>query len=457
MRLHGFLFRIGLLSLVCATLPLSASDVAISDVNTRYKTTGDFKSISEFFTGKESKPDVLERTVPDIRDGMYFFVDLDWLKKGDLLLGTQIEIDYIRSDDAQPRKAVFYLYETRSTLPEMQFGLTGPDWPGKSVRVLAWKVTIRDPLGVILAEKTSFLWGFPDKQREVLIADGRAEELPNGKQNPKSDLKRPEPPPAPAVVPVVVAPPSGKPDEAQKPKVTLSPERMAAIKASADRGEARGLTAMGVIYLQGIGVEPNAAKALEYFRKAAALNNPSANYDLGLMYARGDGTAPNPEQAEFYFLKAAEAGNVKAQYNLGYYYSYSGQSTGNGTRAAQWYERAALQGYAPAQYNLAFMLARGDAGVKMDAQHAYYWALLAEQGKYPNAEKLVKKLESMLDKDQQRSVENAVKTFKPVPEKQAAKPAQKEGITNAEASAPAEKSAPAAQPAPPAATGASAK
>ena len=402
-----------------------AEPVAIDAVETRYKTKDDFQSISELFTGRESMPNVCLRTVPKKRDGMYFIVDFAWLKTKDLILGTQIEIDYVRSDDTQPRKAVFFLEETRSTFSEMQFGLTGGDWPDPTAKVLAYKVTVRDPVGKLLGEKASFLWNMPDAQREAMIAEGYGELLPNGKGTPKSDLKRPEN----FVVEADVA--VGESAAPQKPRI--SEDKLAAIRASAERGEGKGLLALGVLYLKGIGVEQNADKAVEYLTRAAGKDAPRAHYNLALMYARGDGVAQNADLAQHYYTLAAKAGHVQAQYNLGYFYSYGGETTPNGKLAAEWYERAARQGYAPAQYNLAFLLTRGDAGLTVDFPQAYYWALIARQNKQAGAQGLVRKLTGLVDKAQQADIEAAAKAFVPAPEASAESSAPKADAAKASA------------------------
>ncbi len=436
---HHFFLKTRLLA--AALLPITAAlaapadplmdppKIEIKDVATRYKTHGDFQSIGEFFTGRESKPTVLERSNPDSRQGMYFIIDLTWRKKGSLMLATQIEIDYVRSDDALPRKAVFYLDRSRSTFPEMQFGLTGEDWPGKNVQVLAYKVSIRQPLGELIAEKESFLWRFPDAERQKMIAEGRGAQLQGGKLMPESDLKRPAPvQPAPDLTaqadtrkdpeaPVVVQP-------------VVSTQTIEKIERAANAGDPQGLVALGVLYLKGIGRPADTPKALELLKQAADKGNTDAQYNLGLMYSRGEGTAPNADLALSYFTQAAQFGHIKAQYNLGYLYSYSGDITPDGKQAAFWYQRAAGQGFQPAQYNLAFLLTRGDAGAAMNLQDAYYWALISAQGKNAEAEALAKKISGMLPKEQKRDVEQAAKEFLPTKETPAAETAQSPAAQN---------------------------
>lgn len=52
--------------------------------------------------------------------------------------------------------------------------------------------------------------------------------------------------------------------------------------------------------------------AVEWYRKAAALNNAAGEYGLGLMYAKGEGIKKDFEQARPYILRAAEKGHIAA-------------------------------------------------------------------------------------------------------------------------------------------------
>src|SRR3990167_11189325 len=67
---------------------------------------------------------------------------------------------------------------------------------------------------------------------------------------------------------------------------------------------------MGVRYLLGRGVKPDAATAFYYFKQAANAGNPFAQNELAYLYFAGKGTPPNRQQAFYWYKKAAEAGLV---------------------------------------------------------------------------------------------------------------------------------------------------
>jgi TPR repeat protein len=59
------------------------------------------------------------------------------------------------------------------------------------------------------------------------------------------------------------------------------------------------------------------AQAQAWFEKAAAQNDPRAQYELGVMYAKGKGVTQDYAQAQAWFEKAAAQGDVRARYELG--------------------------------------------------------------------------------------------------------------------------------------------
>lgn len=60
------------------------------------------------------------------------------------------------------------------------------------------------------------------------------------------------------------------------------------------------------------------AKAVEWYRKAAAQGHRSAIYNLGMMYFNGHGVTQNNGEAVIYFRQAAELKHAKAHFNLGF-------------------------------------------------------------------------------------------------------------------------------------------
>lgn len=87
------------------------------------------------------------------------------------------------------------------------------------------------------------------------------------------------------------------------------------------------------------------ATALRQLRPLAANGHPDAQFMLGLMALEGRGVNADPKQAFQYFLQSAQGGNAMAQYNLAHAYE-----NGNGVdtdidKAHRWYKQAASQGY----------------------------------------------------------------------------------------------------------------
>src|SRR2546430_10952319 len=56
--------------------------------------------------------------------------------------------------------------------------------------------------------------------------------------------------------------------------------------------------------------------AADWFQKAAAQADATAENNLGLMYQNGNGIPKSYEQAVAWFTKAAQTGLVSAQFNL---------------------------------------------------------------------------------------------------------------------------------------------
>lgn len=173
--------------LAACSVPSSATDappgvstegVAIAHVDHRYIAAQDFVRISEYFTDKENTSGrVILRTDPAERAGYYFIVSLEWHPGVTLPAGTQADLDYIRSDDPDTRHAHFVFTEPTGTLPEILLGLTGQDWAAKNLKLTAYKVTLKNAEGKVLADRQSFLWALPAEVK----ADAPAANAPTAK------------------------------------------------------------------------------------------------------------------------------------------------------------------------------------------------------------------------------------------------------------------------------------
>lgn len=131
--------------------------------------------------------------------------------------------------------------------------------------------------------------------------------------------------------------------------------------------------------------------AIEYYRKAAELGNPDAQYHLALCYEYGDGVTTDMVQAVKWYRKAAEQGNPDAQFNLAVCYVNGNGITTNMVQAVKWFRKAAEQGNPDAQYRLALCYENGDGLTRDVAQAINWYRKAAEQG----SENALKALENM--------------------------------------------------------------
>ena len=110
-------------------------------------------------------------------------------------------------------------------------------------------------------------------------------------------------------------------------------------------------------------------EAVKWFRKAADMGEPNAQYNLGICYYKGQGVKQDFGEAVKWLKKAAEQGIVFAQYNLGVCY-YSGQGIKQDfEEAVKWLKKAAEQGIVFAQYNLGVCYYSGQGVHLLKMQH----------------------------------------------------------------------------------------
>jgi hypothetical protein len=114
--------------------------------------------------------------------------------------------------------------------------------------------------------------------------------------------------------------------------------------SGAEFRDADALLNLGLRYAKGDGVPQDSARAVELFRKAAALGNASAINNLGWMYANGDGVRQNYSQALDMFRVAAEKGSPTAHAHLGNAYEMGLGVPKNYEEALAWYRKAAILG-----------------------------------------------------------------------------------------------------------------
>lgn len=150
MRLLALLFAL------TATAP--AAEVAFVRVFTGWRDASSFKRISEYFTGREDTGDeVVLRSRPDERSGYYFLVRT---ANSGAERGARFELDVILPHAPEPRRHIF-----PARLPAggalFRLGLTGADWPDRTVDAVAWRLELRGEDGALLASARSYLWEKP--------------------------------------------------------------------------------------------------------------------------------------------------------------------------------------------------------------------------------------------------------------------------------------------------------
>jgi uncharacterized protein len=152
----------------------------------------------------------------------------------------------------------------------------------------------------------------------------------------------------------------------------------------AEGGDADARYCVGLMYAQGLGVEPDVARAQSFFLGAARLGHGQAQTALAALLESGDQVA-----ARTWYDKAAHAGDPQAQHALGRLLHKSFDEALQ-VHSLGWHLQAARSGYAPAQLSAAQLL-NGDlqslrAGLLHAAASAgqveaqFQWACCLAQG-----------------------------------------------------------------------------
>ncbi len=115
-------------------------------------------------------------------------------------------------------------------------------------------------------------------------------------------------------------------------------------RMAAEAGDADGMTNLATLYLRGLGVERNAAQALDWFAKAAALGDPVHQMQLGRLYLDGAGGEPDVENGLRWIRRAAGQGYVEAQIRLGSIYAEGSVAPRDLVRAYMWFYRSSMMG-----------------------------------------------------------------------------------------------------------------
>ncbi|KAH7036566.1 hypothetical protein BKA57DRAFT_175644 [Linnemannia elongata] len=117
-------------------------------------------------------------------------------------------------------------------------------------------------------------------------------------------------------------------------------------------GCADGQYRVGVMFLEGRGVQQSYSRAMEWCLKAADQGKAEGQILVGYMYEHGHDVVKNYSQAMDWYCKAAAQGAPEAQSNIGVMFENGYGVPKSYSKAMEWYRKAADQGNEIAQANL---------------------------------------------------------------------------------------------------------
>jgi TPR repeat protein len=147
-------------------------------------------------------------------------------------------------------------------------------------------------------------------------------------------------------------------------------------RKAAALGNVMAQTNLGTIFTKGLDGKVDYAEGAKWYEKAAEQGDADAELGLGASYALGHGKPVNYEEARRWFSAAAAQGKVEAQYALGLMYEEGKGAPADSKLAAHYYQIAAEKGMVKAQYHCGLLLMK-DAGSGSDRVAAYKWLMLA--------------------------------------------------------------------------------
>ena len=128
---------------------------------------------------------------------------------------------------------------------------------------------------------------------------------------------------------------------------------------AADGGDAIAQFRLGAMLLSGTGVKKNEKVGLGWIRRAADQQHLGAMYALGEALEHGEGVKKNPSEALGLYTRTAELGYPRGQTKVGSLFAAGDIVARDDRTAVSWFRKAADQGFAEAQYRLGDMYARG--------------------------------------------------------------------------------------------------
>ena len=143
--------------------------------------------------------------------------------------------------------------------------------------------------------------------------------------------------------------------------------------------------AIAGLYYQGLTVPEDKAKAAQLYELSADRGYAPAMVRLGIMRMEGDGVEKDDVAATALFRRAAVAGSADGMFMLALRYKDGVGVDQNPDEAARWCFEAAKAGSHGAMVELAIWFRDGDNHVVRDMEQCLYWLFKASLDKYPSA------------------------------------------------------------------------
>ncbi|MGO4387449.1 hypothetical protein AB4Y85_07925 [Microvirga sp. 2YAF29] len=152
------------------------------------------------------------------------------------------------------------------------------------------------------------------------------------------------------------------------------------LRKAAAIGDAAALYEIASRAAEGRGLAQDMALALHLYERAAQAGLPPAQERFAMLLEKGIGTARDPKQAMIWYERAAQGGNIRAMHNLATLLASNINGKPDYAAALRWYSEAAEAGLRDSQFNMGILLTRG-IGTRQDLTKAYQWfSLAAAQG-----------------------------------------------------------------------------
>ena len=156
-----------------------------------------------------------------------------------------------------------------------------------------------------------------------------------------------------------------------------------AFELGAKTGDLNAMTALGIMYITGVGVIQNDIKGFKYVQDAANKSHPKAQYTLGAIYYLGAGVTIDFNKAFNWISLSADQGYLDAQHNLALMYEAGEGTLQDFKKAYDYYIIAARSGNLDSQIKVAQMYQKG-IGTEKNLDKSTYWLKKIEESKARN-------------------------------------------------------------------------